>query len=133
MDIEEFRERMRELADKMSRTKHLGDEHQASISIYMQLNDKGEQDPTRYRVVLLWRSFKDGIAGKPTASFNIDATVESYEDAEDLMGAHERTLDKYGFVCTFIKPADYETPPIRYSKWVTPNILQRAEATDTHL
>ena len=133
MDVDEFRERMRELADKLSRTKHLGDEHQASISIFTQLDDEGEQDSTRYRVVLLWRSFFHGVAGKPTASFNIDATVDSYEEAQDLMGAHETTLDKYGFICTFIKPEDFETPPVRYSKWVTPNILQRAQATDTHL
>lgn len=125
MDIEDFRERMRELADKLSRTKHLGDEHQASISIY--------QDSTQYKVALLWRSFKDGVAGRPTASFSIDAKLDTYEEAQDLMGAHEMTLDKYGFVCTFIQPEDFETPPVRYSKWVTPNILQRAQVTDTHL
>ena len=131
MDIEDFRERMRELADKLSRTKHLGDEHQASISIYQENTPMVEDH--HYKVALLWRSFKDGVAGRPTASFSIDAKVDTYEEAQDLMGAHEMTLDKYGFVCTFIKPEDLEDSPVRYSKWVTPNILQRAQVTDTHL
>ena len=123
MDVEDFRERMRELADRLSNSNHLGDEHQVSVRI---IEMEVPRTPrVEYNVELLWRIFRDGIEGRPTASFSVDAKVETYEQALDLMGAHELTLDKYGLDCIFIQPEDFETPPVRYSKWVTPNLSQR--------
>ena len=105
------------------------DECKVNISLWKN-PDIPDGEPDQWKVSCVWERW---TLTRRVGAITITVPVDSIEGADDLMGAHEKTCDKFGLVCVqmnFIPPTKRVSDgtimgPKKVSKWASPRLARR--------
>jgi hypothetical protein len=107
-----------------------GDEECKVIISIRKNPDIPEGEPDEWVVSCVWERWNNN---RRVGAITIKVPCESMESADDLMGKHEKTCDKFGLECVQINfiPPTKRVPdgtimgPQKISRWASPRLAMR--------